>query len=113
LASSLFLSVGLACGCHWGPKWRKKSDSGERSTENLEQTQAQPVPPNPLYEDVFIQQEQEPLELKLIILDLFKIYNAIAIIIKHTLTMVICHGHNINIYSLQDLTFKSSSYIIP
>jgi hypothetical protein len=61
LASVLFLSIGVACGCHWGQKWRKKSDSEDRSTENRQTSE--PAPPNPLYEDVFTQ-EQEPLELK-------------------------------------------------
>ena len=61
LGSLLFLSIGLACGCHWGRRWRKiLSEDG--STEN-QQTSEQTAPPNPLYEDVFTQ-EQEPLELK-------------------------------------------------
>ena len=60
LGSLLFLSVGLACGCHWGQRWGMKSE--DRSTEN-QQIAEQAAPPNPLYEDVFTQ-EQEPLELK-------------------------------------------------
>ena len=59
--SLLFLSVGLACGCHWGQRWRKilSEDSSTGSQQISEQTAS----PNPLYEDVFTQ-EQEPLEMK-------------------------------------------------
>ena len=63
LGSLLFLSVGLACGCHWGWRWRKiLSVDGSLLTEN-QRTSEQTAPPNPLYEDVFTQ-EQEPLEMK-------------------------------------------------
>ena len=62
LGSLLFLSVGLACGCHWGRRWRLKILSEDGSTES-QQTSEQTAPPNPLYEDVFTQ-EHEPLELK-------------------------------------------------
>ena len=61
LGSVLFLSVGLACGCHWGRRWRKTL-SEDGSTEN-QRISEQTAPPNPLYEDVFTQ-EQEPLEMK-------------------------------------------------
>ena len=61
LGSLLFLSVGLACGCHWGRRWRKKlSEDGSRENQQISE---QTTPPNPLHEDVFTQ-EQEPLELK-------------------------------------------------
>ena len=61
LGSLLFLSVGLACGCHWGRRWRKTLS--EDSSTGSQQISEQTAPPNPLYEDVFIQ-EQEPLEMK-------------------------------------------------
>ena len=57
LASVLFLTIGLACGCHCGPKWRKSED---KSTEN--QSDTAPAQPNPLYEDIVIQEQE--LELK-------------------------------------------------
>lgn len=52
LASLLFLTTGLACGCYWGQKGRRKS---------IQQT-AQSTQSSPLYEDVVIQEQE--LELK-------------------------------------------------
>ena len=57
LASVLFLTIGLACGCYCGWKWRKSED---KVTENQQITQ--PTQPNPLYEDIAIQEQE--LELK-------------------------------------------------
>ena len=57
LASVLFLTIGLACGYYCGWKWKK---SEAKVTEN--QQIAQPTQPNPLYEDIVIQEQE--LELK-------------------------------------------------
>ena len=57
LASVLFLTIGLAYGCYYGRKWRKSED---KVTENQQITQ--PAQPNPLYEDIAIQEQE--LELK-------------------------------------------------
>ena len=63
LGSLLFLSVGLACGCHWRRRWRKIVISEDGSSTENQRTSKQTAPPIPLYEDVFTQ-EQEPLEMK-------------------------------------------------
>ena len=57
LASVLFLTIGLACGCYCGRKWKQ---SGDKATEN--QSNTAPAQPNPLYEDIVIQEQE--LELK-------------------------------------------------
>ena len=55
LASVLFLTIGLACGCYCGWKWGK-----DKSMENQQTTQ--PTQPNLLHEDIVIQKQE--LELK-------------------------------------------------
>ena len=58
LATVLFLTIGLACGCFCGQKWKK---TGDKATENQSNI-ITPIQPNPLYEDIVIQEQE--LELK-------------------------------------------------